>query len=242
MKVNELVRKLAKSKAGRLMIEEAERRDNEMAEDERHATEYAAIIAGRPALAEQFAERNAAVREKMDEIIARHRADHRLVEDLRAKKTSVHNALCACDRAEMAQRRLNCRRFPLIAAFREQLTLVGRHVSAEHLSRFGISARKALDAYRQNKIGTDDARYGSIRIKLELDQADSKNGQAIMDRLAAAGERIAEFELAVMPDMQAELERLAEQISAVLMGCCPTPRVLLPPSVEGLAMGRGVAA
>ena len=125
MKVNELERKLALSKAGLAMLEEADRRGKQMAEDEREATEYAAIIARRPALAEQFAERNAAVREKMDEIIARHRADYREVEEVRAKKTLVHSALCACDRAEMAQRRLACRRFPLIAAFRGQPTWNG---------------------------------------------------------------------------------------------------------------------
>ena len=69
------------------MIEEAERRDSEMAEDERQATDYAAIIAGRPALAERLAECQAAVDEKMDEIISRHKADYQRVGGSRAKKT-----------------------------------------------------------------------------------------------------------------------------------------------------------
>ena len=242
MKVNELVRKLASSKAGRLMIEEADRRDKQLAEDERQATEYAAIIAGRPALAERFAERHAAVDEKMEEIISRHKADYRQVEELRVKQTSVHNDLAACDRAEIAQRRLNGKRFPLLPAFWEQIVVVVRHVSAEHVSRFNVNAQKALQSFRQAKIATGDPEYAAARKKLEDDEAEAKKGLAIQERLKVARDRIGELELEITPAVEAEIEKIAEQIEEVLLPCCPQPKAVLPPSAEGLAIGRGVAA
>lgn len=242
MKVNELVRKLASSKAGLAMLEEADRRDKQMVEDERQATENAAIIARRPALAEQLAESETAVREKMDEIISRHKAEYQQLEEMRGEQVSVHSGLAACDRAELEQRRSNRKRFPLLVAFSDQVAVVARHVPGKHRSPFNLDAQKALKSFREDRIGADHYKFGPLREKLELYEVEAKKGLAIEERLAAARQRIGELELEVMPDVQGELEKLAEQIGEVLLPCCPRPKVALPPSTEGVAMGRSVAA
>ena len=241
MKVNELERKLALSKAGLAMLEEADRRGKQMAEDEREAAEYAAIVAGRLALAEQFAKLQADVDEKGDEIKDQLRAAGRQMDEIRGGLTSVRGKLAACDRAETALRRLNRKREPLLDGLREQLGVLIRHVRAEH-PPFNLDAQKALRSFQEDRIGTDHYKFGPLRKKLELEQEEARKGELIKERLAVACERIGELELEISPEVQGELEKLAEQIGEVLMSCCPKPRAVLPPSTVGLAMGRGVAA